>query len=163
MADIPFQIGGTQFPCPDFSKSKFDELGDIAYEYLDGSPLYLGMPSVTYVWPTIKNSDVAAIRLVYDALVAGLNPLASSGTPVSLTVPDYKNGGLRTTTAYMLEPTGTAGGDLTTNFSVTFTQLHEGSFQTAIASPAGNDWEIAANGGNLQVGSAQYPVTGWQF
>lgn len=163
MADIPFQIGGHELPCPDFEKSKFDELADISYQYLNGSPAYLGMPSITYVWPFLRSDHVATIRAVYDALVTGINLLAPNGTPVSLTVPDYKNGGLRTTTAYMLEPTGAAGGDGSTNFTLTFTQLHEAALLTALAIESGNLWDVAADGANLIVGRADYGTTGWQF
>jgi hypothetical protein len=163
MADIPFQIGGFPIPCPDFKESKFDELGDIAYQYLDGSPVYLGMPAITYVWPFITTENVQIIRTLYDTLVASVNFLATSGAPISLTVPDYLNGGLRTTTAYMLEPTGTAGGDGSTNFTVTFYNLHEAALQTALAVQGGNLWELASNGGNLTIGAAQYSHMGWQF
>jgi hypothetical protein len=163
VADIPFQIGGYELLCPDFSKSKFDELADISYQYLNGSPLYLGMPSITYVWPFLRSDHVATIRAVYGALVTSINLLLPNGTPISLTVPDYKNGGLRTTTAYMLEPTGTAGGDGSANFTVTFTQLHEGALLAALTTGSGNLWDVAANGDNLKIGSAEFSLTGWQF
>lgn len=163
MSDIPFQIGGNEVPCPDFAKSDFTELGDIAYQYMDGSPLYLGMPSVTYFWPNLLPAHVTAIRGLYNTLVTTVDLISTHGTPVSLTVPDYLNGGLRTTTAYMLEPTGTAKGDGTTDFKVTFTNLHEGALITALATAAGNMFDTASNGGNIEIGSTQYSGLGWQF
>jgi hypothetical protein len=74
-------------------------------------------------------------------------------------VPDYKNGGLRTTTGYMLEPTGTPGGDVTRDFKVTITNLHEGALQSAIATPGSNLWESW----DVGIGTAGYGLTGWQF
>ncbi|MBA3829901.1 MAG: hypothetical protein H0X33_13255 [Taibaiella sp.] len=156
MADgIVFSIGGVVSRCPDMDKSNLDPAA-LAYSYLDGSPCYIGRSSFTYVWTLILPSEVIAIRTLYDTLV-------SSGTPVTVTIPDYNGGGWRSTTAFMTEPTGTAGGDGTANFTVQFYNLHQANFASAMLSPGGNLWEVANNGGNIEVGSSNYKATGWQF
>jgi hypothetical protein len=162
MADIPFSIGGHQIHCPNFDKSKFDP-ANMEYQYLNGSLVHIGGPVWTYLWDYLPDDEVAVIRALYKDLVDSVDPTTGSGTPINVTIPDFKAGGLRMTTAYITEPTGSAGGDGSKGFSLIVYNLHESSFQAAIASPMGNLWEVANNGGNIEIGSSNYRPTGWQF
>jgi hypothetical protein len=150
-SDVPFSVGGVTTTCPNMDKSEPD-MAALAYSYLDGSPCYIGRASFTYHWTLILPAEVARIRTLYDTMV-------NDGAPVSVAIPDYTGAGWKLTTAFMTEPTGTAGGDGTEDFSVTFTHLHQIDFATAMLTPQGNLWETANNGGNIEYGSSNYRIT----
>jgi hypothetical protein len=162
MADIPFSIGGHQILCPNWEKTKF-EPASLEYQYLNGSLVYVGGPTITYIWDYLPTEEVVILRTLYNDLVTALNPLTGIGGVLNVTIPDYASGGLRMTTALMTEPTGTAGGDGSKEFSVTLYNLHESTFQTAMTAPQANLWDVVNNGGNLEIGSSSYRSTGWQF
>ena len=149
-------------PCPDLTKSSF-EPADIEYQYLDGSLVYIGRSSITYYWPFMTAVNVGIVRGIYAALVASVDPATGIGSPISCTIPDNLNGGLRTTTAYMAEPTGTAGGDGSKDFKVTLYNLHEAAFLAAIEQPDGNLFDAVSSGRNVRIGGEHYSRFGWQF
>jgi hypothetical protein len=141
--DIAFSIAGHSLPCPKLQPGWL-ELGDIDYQYLNGSHLYIGMPAMTYTWPFLDETDVATIRTVYDDLIASFDPSATTGSPISFTAPDFLSSGWKVTTGYMTEPTGTAGGSGSYNFSVKLCNLGEQSLLTAMSNPEGNLWDVSA-------------------
>jgi hypothetical protein len=158
MADIPFQIGGHLVRCPNWKNSKFDPAA-LEYQYLNGSLVYIGGSLLTMAWDFLPDDEVATLRTVYNDFVTGVDPVAGTGSPISLTIPDRLAGGLRTTTAYPLEPTGAAGGDGTRGFSMTFYNLHEATLLAAMASPQGNLWDVVNNGGNIEIGNSSFLAT----
>jgi hypothetical protein len=155
-----FQIGSyTTIKCPVFGY----EPGALVYSYQNGSQVMLGAPQCTATWNFRTDDEVALIWDVYNTLVTGGTVTALTGNPVNVTVPDFINGGLRLTTAYMTRPTGKAVGDGTQNLSVTFYNLHATSMETAINNPLANYADIIMSGGTLTVGVSEYPGTGWQY
>jgi hypothetical protein len=163
MADgVVFSIDGYDLPCPKFQPGWF-EPGDIDYSYLNGSKLYIGMSKMTYTWPFLDETYVAIIRTLYDGLVASFDPLTATGTPITATVPDFLGGGWKYTTCYITEPTGTAGGSGSTNFSVKLYNLGEQNLLDHIASPGTDLWELMQQGASLEIGSSEYPASTWQF
>jgi hypothetical protein len=146
-------------PCPQFSF----EPGALQYQYQNGSEVFIGAPQVTCTWPRV-NDDVAAL------IWASFNSLVTTGTPdpledgsISVTLPDFSAGGLRTVKAYMTRPSGKAVGDGTQNMSVTFYNLHATSMASAFNSPMGNDWEAINGNQQIVVGASEYPGSGWQY
>jgi hypothetical protein len=168
MSDIPFAIGvsipGNEIRCPNLKKSKFEPAA-LEYQYLNGSLVYIGGSSVTYVWDYLTNEEVATIRDVYNFLLNGFNHLGEYGQPIYVTVPDFRVGGWRVVSAYMTEPSGAAGGDLTRDLSVTFYNLLEDSLKSKIDTviPMENLWDAITLGQNIIIGLSGYEDTGWQF
>jgi hypothetical protein len=162
MADMPFSIGSATVRCPNFEKTKV-EPGGLEYQYLNGALLYLGGPVWTFYWDFLTDIEVAAIRMVYEDLVTSTDPVSGHGNPLSLTIPDYREGGLRATTGYITEPAGVATGDGSKGFTVMVYNLHEDTLLLAMDEPGGNLWDTASSGGNIQVGSATNATARWQF
>lgn len=168
MADIAFTIGvsipGNEIRCPNFDKSKFEPAA-LEYQYLNGSLVYIGGSSITYTWDALTNEEVALIRGVYDFLLSGFSHTGEYGNPIYVTVPDFRVGGLRVVAAYMTEPVGTSGGDLTKGLSVTFYNLNEDRIKSKINTVITMDnlWDVVDKGQNLVVGAQGYEDNGWQF
>lgn len=164
MADgVLFAIGGTQVRCPDLQRSTF-EPGGLEDAYLDGSLHYFGMSSWTFVWPYITDAEVAVIRSLYDTLIATDVTAIPSLAVTTVTVPDISSaGGWKTVHAFMGEPTGTAGGDGSKDFTVPFRNIGIDSLYTAMSAPKGNHKTALNNGITLVFGQSEYPSTGCPF
>jgi hypothetical protein len=154
-----FSLDGNAIRCPRFEP----DLASALKPYQDGSPLYLGRTVIKLTWPFLPDNEVALVRQSYHNLVTGYDPANSFGTPLNVTIPDYLNGGLRSTTGYITEPTGIAAGDGTRDFSTFLYCLHETSFQSALSNAEGDLWYAVTNGGNVIFGASQYTGTGMQF
>jgi hypothetical protein len=159
--ETTFNLAGVT-RCPEL-KPGFLEPGDARLKFMDGSECFLGMPAVTFTWPKLPLEEAQLIWQAYDDMVTEVDPNSAIANPIAVTIPDYKGGGWRTTTAYLTRPGGTARGDFVEGFSVTLYNLHEQSLLDAMESPGGDMWVYMRQGANLQIGGAQYGATGWQF
>jgi hypothetical protein len=153
---VNFAIAGLEMTCPDQTEP---ELGAIEYQYLNGSKLYVGTPLYKFTWRFLRMDYAQALWAIYEAEVAGLSPTTLTGGYVTVTIPDFKNGGLRQTTAFMTRPTGTMGGDGISNCSVSFYNIHASSIDDAIANPEGSYMDAYG----IRIGDLEYTRTTWQF
>lgn len=137
--------------CPQI---KEDEPGRMEYQYLNGSTLYLGEASITFTWANAPVSVVTLIKQAYrDNLV--------NGSKFGVYVPNKLTGDYYPTSGFMLESTGTAGGDGSTGFEVTFYRLHE--HLKDLTEEPGCHFDLMAQGLAVNLGSSNYYNNGWRF
>ncbi len=164
MADgVDFAINGIPIRCPDLQHSVF-EPGGLEDAYLDGSLHYFGCSSWTFVWPYLTDEEVVVIRGLYDSLINMDVTVIPSSAITTITIPDLSSaGGWKTVYCFMGEPTGTAGGDGSKDFSVLFYNIGIDSIYDAMSTPKGNHKTAMETGIVLVFGQSEYPSTGCPF